>query len=85
MSRVAPKQGFASIKMFDHNLLPYPFERIEVISRDGYGNFTVLDFYDDVPDIKSINENFGGTRVFRMYIKRNENGDWYDVAIKKFK
>ena len=73
--RDIPRQSFAATKVFDFNLLPYPFERIEVVGRDSLGNFTILDFYDNVPDIKSINDAFGGQRVFRMYLKRNENGD----------
>lgn len=72
---------FPKSEVFDSNLMPYPFDRAKVITRDAFENPTVVEFYDQVIINSAI--SFDGRLLFTMYIKRTINGDWEDVAVKK--
>ena len=63
---------YSKIGVFDRNLLPIPFEGLEVITRDVKKNPTIIEFYTNISVNKTTSEIIEKKLVFTMYLTWEE-------------
>jgi len=74
MSEPTIKTGFNKMSVFDSNLLPVPFDAMNITSRGGVQNKPlVIDFYQN---------GLQGTKVMTMTLTHDASGDVTTVETK---